>query len=394
MIPILICVTSFPVVGSLWKLNFKVKKSGLIDDYKREQKIVRESENLSIMQKIVWFIIEIDVIGSLLLVTGLALILLPLVLALPSWGGWSSGTTIGTLVGGVVTWGLFLVWEWKFALKPIIPITRWESRTPLYGVLALSTVTIISSTAWQFFTTYLMVSRKLSADDAILLERGYNVAYIICEVIVGYFMKRTRVWRPFVWAGVSLTILGVGLMIPARLPTASTAFLVISQTIVGIGSGFLFVPILVAIQSSVPHGDMAIATAMMQVGGSIAASIGSTMAGTIWNNMLPGQLAKYVPGEYDYAKIVGSTVYATNLPEDQYNGVVEAYGHIQMILSIIAICIAVLTFCFTIPMKSFGLESTKDKDGKSTAGSELSSDNLQEKGDYHSEMTPHDIQKA
>jgi hypothetical protein len=28
-----------------------------------------------------------------------------------------------------------------------------------------------------------------------------------------------------------------------------------------------------------------------------------------------------------------------------------------MILSIIAICIAVLTFCFTIPMKSFGLET-------------------------------------
>ncbi|GAA5795869.1 hypothetical protein HPULCUR_001231 [Helicostylum pulchrum] len=394
MIPILICVTSLPVVGSLWKLNFKVKKSGLIDDYKREQKMVREEENLTIMQKIIWFVIEIDLIGSLLLVTGLALILLPLVLAIPSWGGWSSATTIGTLVGGVVAWGLFVVWEWKFAVKPIIPITRWESRTPLYGVLALSTVTIISSTAWQFLTTYLMVSRKLSADDAILLERGYNVAYIICEVIVGYFMKRTRVWRPFVWAGVSLTILGVGLMIPARLPTASTAFLVISQTIVGIGSGFLFVPILVAIQSSVPHSDMAIATAMMQVGGSIAASIGSTMAGTIWNNMLPGQLAKYVPGEYDYEKIVGSTVYATSLPEDQYNGVVTAYGHIQMVLSIIAICIAVLTFCFTIPMKSFGLESTKDKEGKNTAGSELSSDNLQEKGDYHSEMTPHDIQKA
>lgn len=388
LIPILLFVTAIPIVGSLWKLDWKVKKSGLLDEYKREQKLRREEENLSFFQKIVWLAVEIDVIGSLLLVAGLCLILLPLVLALPSWGGWSSGITIGTLVGGVVAWALFAVWEWKFAAKPIIPLARWESRTPLYGVLALSTVTVISSTAWQFFTTYLMVSRKLTANDAILLERGYNVAYLLCELLVGYFMKRTRVWRPFVWAGVSLTILGVGLMIPARLPTSSDAFVVISQAIVGIGSGFLYTPMLVAIQSSVPHNDLAIATAMMQVGGSVAASIGSTMAGTIWNNMLPGQIAKYVPGEYDYAKIVGSTVYATALPEDQYNGVVEAYGHIQMILSIISMCIAVLTFCFTIPMKSFGLENAQKEESGGEVDEAAGSDHstkMEKTATYHME---------
>jgi hypothetical protein len=357
IIPIIIFATSFPLVANLWKLTIRVNKSGLMDEFKAEQNIVKKEENLNFWQKIVWFIIEIDVIGSLLLVAGLCLILLPLVLAIPKWGGWSSGTTIGTLVAGVVVWGLFAIWEWKFAKKPIIPLTRWDTRTPLYGVCSLSTVTVISATNWQYFTTYLMVSRKLSSANALLLERGYNVAYIICEVIVGILMKRFRVWRPFVWTGVALTILGVGLMIPARLPESSDAFVVISQTIIGMGSGFLYTPMLVAIQSSVPHDDMAIATAMMQVGGAIAASIGSTMAGTIWNNMLPDQIAKNVPGEYDYAKIVGSTAYVNTLPDDQWRGVVNAYGHIQMILSIIAICIAVLTFCFTIPMKSFGLET-------------------------------------
>jgi len=54
---------------------------------------------------------------------------------------------------------------------------------------------------------------------------------------------------------------------------------------------------LVAIQSSVPHSDLAASTVMMPVGGSIAASTGSNMAGTIWNNMISSRLAKYVPGE-------------------------------------------------------------------------------------------------
>lgn len=359
-IPILIFVTALPLMVTHWKLFFKVKKAGLMAEYKQEKKLVEDTENKSIFQKIIWLLVEIDIIGSFLLVAGLAMILLPLVLALSTFGGWNSSKTIGTLVGGVVAWICFGIWEWKLAKKPIIPIFKWNTRTPLYGVCALSTVTIISSTNWQFFFLYLMLSRRVNSNDAILLERGYNVAYIVCELIVGIMMKRFRVWKPFVWTGVSLIILGVGLMIPARLPTSSDAFVVISQTIVGIGSGFLYTPMLVAIQSSVPHDDMAIATALMQVGGSIAASIGSTMAGSIWNNMLPGELAKRVPGEYDYAKIVGNVEYALALPEDQYHGVVAAYGHIQMVLSIIAICIAVLTFCFTLPMKSFGLEKEQE----------------------------------
>lgn len=76
-----------------------------------------------------------------------------------------------------------------------------------------------------------------------LLDRGYNVAYTIAMVVSGYTMKRTRKWRPLVWVGISLMILGIGLMIPARLPHSSNAFVVISQTIAGFGSGMLDIPI-------------------------------------------------------------------------------------------------------------------------------------------------------
>ncbi|KAI8636729.1 major facilitator superfamily domain-containing protein [Parasitella parasitica] len=304
--------TSFTLLYTLWKLFFKVRRSGIMTEYKEKQKDITQEENRSFWDKLAWLAVEIEIVGTLLLIAGLCLILLPLVLALPSWGGWKSGKTLGTLCSDVVVWALFA------------------------------------------YTTYLMLSRNLSYSNAVLLERGYNVAYIICEVIVGFLMKRFRVCKPFVWTSVSLTILGVGLIIPAHQPTSSDAFVVISQTIVGIGSGFLYTPMIVAIQSSVPHDDMAIVTAMMQVAGSIAASIGSTMAGSIWNNMLPGQITKNVPGEYDYAKIIGST-----------------YGHVQMILSIITICIAVITFCFTIPMKTFGLENfdTQKKKNKTELSS-------------------------
>lgn len=153
-------------------------------------------------------------------------------------------------------------------------------------------------------------------------------------------------------------------MIPARLPSSSDAFVVISQAIAGVGSGMMDIPITVAIQSSVPHNDLAMVTSLYQLGGSIAASIGSTMAGAIWNQMLPGQLAKYVPGQYDQEEIMGDIFYATSLPDDQYQGVVEAYGETQKVLSIISVCISILTFAFTIPMKGFGLSDNNQKEDK------------------------------
>ena len=58
---------------------------------------------------------------------------------------------------------------------------------------------------------------------------------------------------------------------------------------------------------------------------------------------------------------MGSISVAQSLPEEQYQGVVKAYGEVIKILSTIAVCVAVLTFCFTVRMHSFGLsESPKN----------------------------------
>ncbi|KAI9306703.1 major facilitator superfamily domain-containing protein [Cunninghamella echinulata] len=352
-----------PLITILWVLQRRVQQSQLYQDYKQDQALNQPPKpTYTFMGRLKWIMEEFDIIGCLLLVGGLCMVLLPLVLATSRWGGWQSATTIGTLVGGVVSWILFALYEWKLSKHPIFPWTKWPNRTPIFGILVLSTVTLISSTNWLYFPKYLMLSRKIQYGEAVLLDRGYNVGYVVLQVVAGYLMKRTRKWRPFVWIGIALMILGIGLMIPARLPGSSNAFVVISQTIAGAGSGMLDIPILVAIQSSVPHEDLAIVTALMQVGGSICASIGSTVAGAIWNSLLPIQLAQHVPGEYDPVAILASTDYAIGLPEEQYHGVVEAYGQVQRILSITAVSFAALAFFFSLPMKSFGLEDRKDED--------------------------------
>lgn len=164
---ILLAVCSTPLIATLWHLQYRVNRSDVYLEYKQQKKATASLvKKKTTLEKIRWFIAEVDVIGSLLLVGGLCMILLPLVLSTTMWGGWQSSRTIGCLVAGVVSWALFGVYEWKFATKPVLPIMKWETRTPLLGILVLSTVTLISSTNWLYFPTYLMVSRKVSSGEA------------------------------------------------------------------------------------------------------------------------------------------------------------------------------------------------------------------------------------
>lgn len=125
------------------------------------------------------------------------------------------------------------------------------------------------------------------------------------------------------------------------------------------------------------NSDLAVVTALFQVGGTLATSVGSAIAGAIFTNLLPIQFAEHIPGkspsfplpregadrprslidvgEYDYATLAGNLEAIAALPSDQWHGVVTAYGNIQKIFSIVSLCFGALAFVFFLGMRSFGL---------------------------------------
>ncbi|KAI9490731.1 major facilitator superfamily domain-containing protein [Zychaea mexicana] len=359
-LPFVLLVCEIPFMVIAWKLQMRMRKHSMWLEYKQERR-EHEGQRPSIFEFVKKCLVLIDIVGCTLLVGALAMTLLPFNLSKSVWGGWATAKTLGTLCGGVGAWILFAVWELKFASQPLIPSNRWPNRTPLYGAIAAAIITLVSSLNWTYFFSFIQVTRRASITRATYIRNGYRVAYTITQPIVGFLMMKTKVWRPFVWGGMALFILGVGLMIPARQPDQPDGFMVMTQVISGIGAGAIDIPIIVALQSAVPHNDLAMVTALFQALGTIGGAVGSTISGAVWNNILPDELSKHVPGEFDLQKAAGSYLYVFEMPEDQYTGAVVAYGNAQKILSIVAVCLTIFAFAFTLPMKSFGLDEAIDR---------------------------------
>lgn len=78
--------------------------------------------------------------------------------------------------------------------------------------------------------------------------------------------------------GLTIRLIGCGLMIHSRGANASDAEIVWSQLLQGIGGGIAAVASQVGAQASVTHSDVAMATAVVllitEIGGSIGSSIG------------------------------------------------------------------------------------------------------------------------
>jgi MFS family permease len=248
MICFCVGATAIPLLWGLFRIEKTVKQSGQLPSRDKSK-----YQGLTFIEKTKYVCNEIDAIGSVLFIGALCMILLPLVLGPAEWGGWETPRTIGCLVGGFVCAIIFCIYEWKFAEYPIIPVGDWDTPTPIAGVLCCAAISTIRASNWSYFMTYLQVTRRSSIMEATYIERSYHAMFLITQVMSGFLMKRFKVYRPILFVGICLYILGMGLMIPSRHPSSSIAFVVITQIIAGFGSGMIYVPVLVACQSSVPH---------------------------------------------------------------------------------------------------------------------------------------------
>ncbi|KAF9425108.1 hypothetical protein BGZ94_007824 [Podila epigama] len=328
----------------------------LVPLWRLQRKALRDRTRRFQRRSIRWLLHEFDTVGALLLTAAMSLTLLPMILANSYEGNWKNGKIIAMICSGIIAMFLLVIWEAKYTDRPIMSMKIWANRTAFSALVITLVFAIMSSVNYQYLALYLVVSRNITYGDAYLLERGYPVVWTICQLITAILMKRFNTCRPFVWLGISIHVIGVGLMIPARLPTASDAFVVISQAIAGGGAGIANVASTVAATGIVAKKDVATVIGAQQVLSSIGYAIGGALAGGVWTQYLPKRLEKHITSSYDKHLALNDPLeYIPNLDAVTKGQLVDAYADSQMLMSIITCGLGIIAFICAMMMQHVDL---------------------------------------
>ncbi|KAG8744344.1 hypothetical protein FRC10_010324 [Ceratobasidium sp. 414] len=332
MFAILVPVTIIPLIATLGWAQHKAKARGLVTH--------GSGVSRTGFQKVGGVIMEIDIIGLLILAGGVACILLPLTLAAKAKGGWHNPSMIAMLTVGPTLLVLFGIYEWKFASHPIVPM-RFLRNKAIVGAALIGFFDFVSFyLTFSYLYSFVFVIKGWELRYLNYFSSTQTVALTVFGIMAGMIMRATHRYKWMLVAGLAIRLLGVGLMIHSRGAKGSTGELVMTQVIQGLGGGFAAVASQVGAQASVPHGEVAIVTAMVLLVTEIGGAIGTAIAGGIWTNTMPRQLEIHLPGvnETTRATLFGSiTTIATYPPGDPIReGVIQAYDETMKVMLIAA----------------------------------------------------------
>ncbi len=227
----------------------------------------------------------------------LALTVVPLLLAL-SWGGsqygWVSGQILGLLTFGGVMVLVFIAVE-KTAADPIMPL--WVFRYPSVGV---SNMVAFLSGFGMFGVIVFIPLFFQGVLGASATSSGSFITPMMLGIVVGAMASGqalSRLGAHYRLQGlVGLGVMAAGLLLLSRM-SAETAFseAVGYIVVMGIGLGVTFPVYTLAVQNSVPHRVLGVATTSVQFFRSIGGTLGLAILGSIVTSRFASELSSALP---------------------------------------------------------------------------------------------------
>ncbi|KAF9090919.1 hypothetical protein BGX23_005596, partial [Mortierella sp. AD031] len=266
---------------------------------------------------------RIDFMGSIALIIGLVLVLLPL-----NWGGstyeWDDPLIIGLLCAGFVVLLGFCYIEAKVAVEPILPFRLFKNRTNS-AVFATSFFVGMGFFGIMFFMPlYFQIVLQESATASGLEMLPLIVGLLLASISSGFMVSKWGQYRPFIWVGLALSTTGTALftLLTEESPRAEViGFLFIN----GLGLGFSMQTIMLAIQSSVATADIAVATANATFFRTVGSVFGVAISGTVFNNAIRTHLGPLILKNPEIARVIEDSYKAGNWGEEIKAQILHAF---------------------------------------------------------------------
>ncbi|KAH8553551.1 transmembrane efflux protein [Umbelopsis sp. PMI_123] len=265
----------------------------------------------------------IDYIGSFFLIACTVCILLPL-----QWGGnqyaWNAPVVIALFcVGGVLLFVFSAVEVWQ-AKAPIIPGYLFRQRTPIALFVSQFFFGLCFFGGAIYYTPiYFQVVRGDSATSSGLELLPLMLGLVLCSITSGLLCSKTGHVREFIWIGLSLVLVGGGLL-TTWSAESNRGMQIGYLLILGCGCGLCVQTLTIAGQSCVGPKDIAVITSLGGFFRTIGACFGIAIFGTVFNNTLSEHLSGLdLPFSIQVAE--HSFALVKDLPEPLQSQVKDAY---------------------------------------------------------------------
>ncbi|KAF8595809.1 MFS drug transporter [Ceratobasidium sp. AG-I] len=233
---------------------------------------------------------KVDFVGSFLVLIGTGSVILAL-----TWGGaeyaWSSVPVLVPLITGFVIACAFVVWEWRFAELPLIPMYIFRY-TMVIGAALTHFVNGYGMYVQIFYLpTFYQLAYGYSAIKSASLLLPVVLFQTLFSTLSGAMVAWKGRYRELLLSGWAMWSIALGLF--ATLDSSSGLGKQVGFSVfAGIGIGQTLQPSLVAVQAAVERKDMAVTTTARSFLHNLGGVIGLTISGSIINNVLATHLSR------------------------------------------------------------------------------------------------------
>ncbi len=316
----------------------------------------------------------IDYVGTALLAGAATCLVL-----LTSLGGttypWGSPEIVGLAVGGALLAAAFVAAE-RRAVEPVLSLQLFRNRTFAATSAIGFVVGFAMFGAITYLPLFLQVVKGVDPTQSGIRLLPMMAGLLLTSIGSGQLIARFGRYKVFPVAGTAVMSLGLYLF-SLMGPGTSDAKIALFMFVLGVGLGGVMQVLVIAVQSAVDFKDLGSATSGATFFRSIGGSFGTAVFGTIFANVLTGNLARALPPGTTVSAGGGNITPAAlkALPAGLQHAVIDAYASSLQTVFLWAVPFGLVAFALTWllpeielrrtaaaaePGEGFGMPETRD----------------------------------
>nr|WP_179617176.1 MDR family MFS transporter [Nocardioides marinisabuli] len=223
--------------------------------------------------------VHIDYTGATLIVAGVSLLLVWVSLAGNQFD-WVSVTSALLVVAGLLVVAAAVYVEARVAVEPVVPLRLFRDRTIALATTASVLIGVAMFGSTVYLSQYFQTARGMSPTAAGLMSIAMVGGLLVSSIVSGRRITTTGLWKRWLVSGMTLTVLGLGLLGTID-DTTDLRVVGLFMAVLGVGLGATMQNLVLAVQNNVPLSELGAASSVVAFFRSLGGSVGVSVLGAL-----------------------------------------------------------------------------------------------------------------